>query len=229
MKKNKTSGKYLNKLIQQTQIPKSPAKMAVRRAPIRERTLGGGAVTVRTLAGETGEDGCGAQTFSPMTIAHVELRGSGASHTVPLPEGWTCFVYCRRGPVEFPAELGGGGAPSREPSVAQTHDTVYFGREGGECLRLCNAHDGLSDVMVFAGAPLLEPVVASGTMVMNSERDVQTALADFQRGDFGVPWDHKVTDEEWVAKVDADAARRAARSPRTATSAPPTADRLFPE
>ena len=45
------------------------------------------------------------------------------------------------------------------------------------------------------------PVVASGTMVMNSDAQVQQAMYDYQRGTFGLPWDHRVDDEEW-AKVE---------------------------
>ena len=61
---------------------------------------------------------------------------------------------------------------------------------------------------MLAGAPIGAPVVASGTMVMNSDADVQQAMADYQRGDFGVPWEHTLPDEEWAANCDQRAARR---------------------
>ena len=126
-----------------------------------------------------------------MTLAHVELRGAAAEYTLPLPDGWTTIVYVRRGEVDVGGER------------AAMYNTVYLERRGGNCLRVTNAHDGLSDVMVLAGAPIGAPVVASGTMVMNSDAQVQQAMYDYQRGTFGLPWDHRVDDEEWAAACDA--------------------------
>ena len=161
----------------------------VRVTPIGDESLQGGAVRVRTLADASGD--VGAETYSPMTLAHVELRGAAAEYTLPLPDGWTTIVYVRRGEVDVGGER------------AAMYNTVYLERRGGNCLRVTNAHDGLSDVMVLAGAPIGAPVVASGTMVMNSDAQVQQAMYDYQRGSFGVPWDHRVDDEEWAAACDA--------------------------
>ena len=176
---------------------------SVRRAPLREEVLDGGKVVVRTLASSPGVDAAAsssspAETYSPMTIAHVELTSSDASYTLPLPEGWTCIVYVRRGAVSAGSD-----------SVASMYETAYFPRTGGDCLKLQNAASGLTDVLVLAGEPLGAPVVASGTMVMNSQREVSQALSDYQRGDFGIPWEHTLEDEEWAQQCDARAARRA--------------------
>ena len=83
------------------------------------------------------------------------------------------------------------------------HETVYMRRDGGDCLSLSNVHGGESDVMVFAGEPIGAPVAAQGTMVMNSDAQVQQAMYDYQRGTFGSPWDHRIDDEEWAAACDA--------------------------
>ena len=40
-------------------------------------------------------------------------------------------------------------------------------------------------------------VVASGTMVMNSQQQVDQAVRDYQSGAFGVPWGHTLDDEQW--------------------------------
>ena len=174
----------------------------VRRASIPEVATRGGDALVRTLAGDAGVEGGaegegGAQTYSPITVAHVELRRAGASHSVPLPDGWTCFVYVRRGKVE----IGG--------KTASTYDTVYLPRAGGDCVSIAALDDG-ADAMVFAGEPIGAPVIASGTMVMNSEAEVQQANRDYQRGAFGVPWDHKLPDEDWARACDEEAPRRRA-------------------
>ena len=76
------------------------------------------------------------------------------------------------------------------------HETVYMRRDGGDCLSLSNVHGGESDVMVFAGEPIGAPVAAQGTMVMNSEAEVQRAYRDYAAGTFGSPWDHRIDDRE---------------------------------
>ena len=151
---------------------------AVRRAPIAEESLQGGRVMVRYLAGG-GADGSstGAETYTPMTIAHVELNGEAASHTLPLPEGWTFLVYVRKGAVGF----GGGAVADREgslPGVAEMHEMAYLPRAGGECIELTNAASNgrVTDVLVLAGQPIGAPVITSGTMVMNSDLQVPTMV-----------------------------------------------------
>ena len=64
-------------------------------------------------------------------------------------------------------------------------ETAYF-REGGDSVRLASlsAH---ADVMLFAGEPIGAPVASSGTMVMNTQQQLQEATADYSRGLFGVP------------------------------------------
>ena len=47
-------------------------------------------------------------------------------------------------------------------------------RRGGDGLRL-TAAGKLSDVLVLAGEPIGAPVVASGTMVMNTQSQVEPA------------------------------------------------------
>ncbi len=194
----------------------------VRRAVIGKRELQSGAVTVRIIAGAPtggmGETEVGAQTYSPMCIEHVELRGDDASYTLPLPDGWTCIVYVRRGrvscggrPIEQPIAAD-DAAPTPGEGVAEMHETVYMTRRGGDCLALSNAHAGLSDVLVLAGEPIGAPVVASGTMVMNSQAEVNTALVDYQRGEFGVPWEHTLADDEWSEQCARVARARQGRS-----------------
>ena len=97
-----------------------------------------GDVRVRTLARSGLADakpesaGAGALTYSPMIIEHVELSEPGATYTLPLPDGWTCLVYVRRGAVSF-GDGGGGARDARRgderdgasvPSVARMHEMV---------------------------------------------------------------------------------------------------------
>ena len=63
-------------------------------------------------------------------------------------------------------------------------------------------------VMLFAGEPIGEPVASSGTMVMNTEQQLQQASADYSQGLFGVPWDHALEDEQWADHVRGRGARQ---------------------
>jgi len=157
----------------------------VRRAEIPVVEAQGGKVSLRLLAGE--QDGVrgGAETFSPMLLAHVQIRGEGTAHSVAVPYGWNCFAYVRRGRVDVGGE-----------QVAGTYEMVYFAA-GGDCVRLAALSEE-ADVMLFAGEPIRAPVASSGTMVMNTEQQVAEAMRDYQRGAFGVPWDHALDDEQWA-------------------------------
>ena len=76
----------------------------------------------------------------------------------------------------------------------KTHELAYLERRDGVFDGLVlEAHGG--DVMVFAGEPLRAPVASSGTMVMNTDEEVDRAFKDYQRGEFGIPWDHSISDE----------------------------------
>ena len=177
----------------------------VRRAKIVDRLSKG--VRVRTLASTVdnygnGGETVGASTYSPMTIEHVELSAAGASYSLPLPEGWTCIVYVRRGEVVFDGSTG-GGETGDEPSVAKMYETAYLSRRGGDGLLISNAGSRPADVLVLAGEPIGAPVVASGTMVMNTQGDVNQAMSDYQAGQFGIPWDHTVDDDQWVKICEA--------------------------
>jgi len=156
-----------------------------------------GRVKVRYLADSSGvaaaaggPDAAGAVTRSPVTIAHVTLEGAGTSHELSLPEGWTCLAYVRSGSVD----LGGG-------AVAAQYDMCYMGRDGG-ALHLQSTDASGADVLVLAGEPIGAPVVASGTMVMNTQAQVDDALRAYQAGGFGIPWDHTATDDEWRQRCE---------------------------
>ena len=144
----------------------------------------------RIDAASSATNAVGAETHTDVFIAHVELDGVGTAHELALPDGWTCIAYVRKGTVGF------GGEGDAEASIAQMYDTAYFGRSG--VLRLTCLENEACDVMVFAGAPIGAPVAAQGTMVMNTQGEVQRAVDDYQRGLFGQPWEHTLKDDEWL-------------------------------
>ena len=182
----------------------------VRNATLPVHQLLGGNVTVRVLAAGRNDaaealrlarakrDGVatappsakiGAETHTPLFIAQVTLRGVGTTHSLSIPSGWTCIVYARLGPIGF------DGVESAPEHTARTFEMAYLARSGTLSLTRL-AHEAAA--MVFAGEPIGAPVAAAGTMVMNSPEEVEQANADFQRGTFGIPWDHRLGDAQWA-------------------------------
>lgn len=57
-----------------------------------------------------------------------------------------------------------------------------------------------ADFLVLSGKPLNEPVVASGPWIATSTRELEKAYASYNAGKMGFPWDHNLTDEEWLLR-----------------------------
>ena len=57
------------------------------------------------------------------------------------------------------------------------------------------------DFLFLGGEPIREPIAAQGAMVMNTNADVNLAYSEYQKGQFGVPWDHAIDDNEWLEHV----------------------------
>eukprot|EP00804_Cyclotella_cryptica_P017928 CCRYP_001286-RE/>CCRYP_001286-RE protein AED:0.38 eAED:0.38 QI:104/1/1/1/0.33/0.25/4/405/468 len=98
----------------------------------------------------------------------------------------TAILYVRKGSVRVGSE--------RLPA----HHTGYLSREGEELILEC---EGEADVLLLSGEPLREPIASKGSMVMNTEREIQEAYLDYQRGFMGVPWSEKFSDSEWIEHV----------------------------
>jgi redox-sensitive bicupin YhaK (pirin superfamily) len=88
-----------------------------------------------------------------------------------MPEGHTTAVV----PMQGRAIVNGEQA-------VEAAQIARLGREGGE---FTIAAQGELSVLVLGGEPIGEPVVGYGPFVMNSEREIAAAFADFQSGRFG--------------------------------------------
>ncbi len=94
----------------------------------------------------------------------------GAEVTVPLPAGHNAFAYVFDGAG---VHLGTEVLNHRELAVLSADGDIVL-RAGDESARL----------LVVAGKPLKEPVARYGPFVMNNERQIHEAIADFQAGRF---------------------------------------------
>jgi len=159
--------------------------------------------TVRVLSDSTGQAGVegagstplGAATFSPVSVLHVELAEGGAWEFQVSPEH-NVLVYVRKGSVAV-------GCPEAEP--LKVHELAYLSPSSASSSDgvYLEAPNGGADVLVLCGVPLGYPVASSGTMVMNTDQEVDQAFQDYQRGAFGVPWEHTLDDAAWLRGVQA--------------------------
>jgi redox-sensitive bicupin YhaK (pirin superfamily) len=143
------------------------------------------------LAGSYRGHEAAAPCQTDLDILHVMVqKGSSWSYQVPDRRYQTMFLYVRQGTL------------SVHGSKVNTHHTAFFEATGNIVEVRC--HDGNADFLFFAAVPLREPCVASGSMVMSSAAEIQQAYLDYERGRFGRPWDHKVSDEEWKKSLTVD-------------------------
>ena len=132
----------------------------------------GDAGTVRVIAGEYAGQKGPAETFTPMEVWDLQVA-AGRTATLSLPEGHTTALV----PMQGRALVNGTHA-------AGPAQLVRLAREGGEFTVKAEGDAELA-ALVLAGEPLGEPVVGYGPFVMNSEREIAAAFADFQSGRFG--------------------------------------------
>jgi hypothetical protein len=120
------------------------------------------------LDGKTGP----AKTHTPITVFDLRFERDGAAEAL-LPPGWTTLVF----PLEGSVSVG----PERQ-AIPSRHFGV-FDPDGDGPVQL-HAKQG-ARVLVLAGEPLHEPVVAYGPFVMNTREEIVQAFRDYQSGRMG--------------------------------------------
>jgi redox-sensitive bicupin YhaK (pirin superfamily) len=129
------------------------------------------------------------------SILRIEFTSKNQSiwkHMMPRSHK-TAILYVKKGAIKIGDE--------RVPP----HHTVYLTPDGEELT--IEALEGEADVLLLTGAPLCEPIVSQGSMVMNTNQEIQEAYIDFQRGYMGVPWREKLSDYEWREHVKKNPSR----------------------
>ena len=133
-------------------------------------TLPDDAGVVRVIAGEYLGTRGPALTFSPINLLDARLRAGGAM-ALASPPGHHTAVLVMDGEVTI------HGIDRAGPG-----DLVLFGDRG---TRVDLAATAAAHLLVLDGQPLGEPIVQHGPFVMNSQREIHEAFADYQRGAFG--------------------------------------------
>jgi redox-sensitive bicupin YhaK (pirin superfamily) len=125
---------------------------------------------VRIISG-TYEDTRGpAQTFSPAHMLDLRLK-PGAQVRLPTPKDYNTALLVLDGQV-----TANGSKP------VSADEFILFKNDGDEVL--VDSLTG-SIVLFLSGAPIDEPLVHYGPFVMNSVDEINQAIEDFNRGQFG--------------------------------------------
>jgi quercetin 2,3-dioxygenase len=146
----------------------APGYQPVTAAQIPSVPLEGGG-EIRVIAGEHAGARGPARTFTPITMLDVRLV-AGARLPVTLPASHNALVVVAKGRIRA------GG------SSARTGELVLFANDGAR-IELFAEED--AHVIVLAGQPLGEPIVAYGPFVMNTAEEIEQAILDVNRGNFG--------------------------------------------
>ncbi|MFC3682438.1 pirin family protein [Hydrogenophaga luteola] len=131
---------------------------------------GADAGTVRPIAGTFDGTTGPANTFTPMQVWDVQLKG-GHRVTLPAPEGHTTVPLVYQGRVKT--------ADGQEAGDAEM---IVYTRDGAG-VQLTALAD--TTLLWLCGEPIDEPVVGYGPFVMNTPQEIQQAFVDFQSGRMG--------------------------------------------
>ncbi|ROR43068.1 pirin family protein [Kitasatospora cineracea] len=160
----------------------TPKYQDIRGGSVKLLTSADGGALIRVIAGELdGHQGPGA-THTPITMTHVSLT-PGAQLTLPWRADFNALAY----------GLAGSGSAGEERRPFRTGQAVVFGDGDSLTVRADEKQDSRSatfEFVLLGGLPIREPVAWYGPFVMNSHRELQQAMEDFQAGRLGtVPAD----------------------------------------
>ena len=126
-------------------------------------------VKVRVLMGHShGVAGAVQRPVTEPRVLDIHLP-AGTRFSQDLPADFHAAVYTYRGVVDI------AGTPIQEQRLAVLSQAD---EQDGVTLTSVSA----SRVLLIAGRPLHEPIVAHGPFVMNTEAEIQQAIADYQSG-----------------------------------------------
>jgi hypothetical protein len=147
-----------------------PAYQTILGRDIPSVELRNDAGTVRVIAGELGGVKGPAQTFTPVNLWDLRLKGYARAE-LNLPRGFTAALFVLRGEVALP-----------DSERAGEMDLVLLTREG-EQLNIDARED--ATLLVLNGEAIDEPVAAYGPFVMNSKTEITQAIDDYHNGRLG--------------------------------------------
>ena len=135
-----------------------------------------GGVQVRLVAGEYGGVRGPVTEIAAQPLYMDVTLEPGAQFDLPVPAGHSMVAYLFEGGALF------GQGEGQEGEFVQAVRMLVF--EDGDHFRAQAGPDGHARFMLMAGAPFKEPIFPYGPFVMNTQEEIQHALADLRNGTF---------------------------------------------
>jgi quercetin 2,3-dioxygenase len=148
----------------------APHYQPISAADIPSVKLPQGAGAVRVIAGAFGDVQGPATTFTPINVWDVRLT-QGVDVVLDLPQGHTSILVVLSGRIVV------NGVEPAADAEALLLDPA------GESVSISVDSDTV--MLVLTGEPIDEPIVGRGPFVMNSQEEIDHAMADFRSGRFG--------------------------------------------
>ena len=130
---------------------------------------------IRVFSGKSGDAVAPTVNHTPVTMLEVRLE-AGARIRQELPADYNAFLVV----------LEGDGLVGGDQSRVHAGDVVWLTRTDDDGLSEVTIAGGAAGlrVLLYAGRPLREPVVAQGPFVMNTEEQIRQASIDYRNGRF---------------------------------------------
>ena len=125
--------------------------------------------TIHVVAGEFENVKGPAKTYSPQTLLRFETK-AGADLLLEIPKSYNALIYILDGEVES------------DGKIAQAKDMLWFNNDGEKIAVKVTEN---SRFILLSGEPIGESVATYGPFVMNTDKEIQQAIADYQEGKMG--------------------------------------------
>ncbi|HAL95602.1 MAG TPA: hypothetical protein DCP55_06645 [Chitinophagaceae bacterium] len=122
------------------------------------------------MAGEVNQIKGPAKTFTPVHLSNLHLQKEG-SFTLHFPSHYNTGLLVVKGSVQI------------NDTSASTNHFVLLANDG-EDININSSEE--STILILAGEPIHEPLVAYGPFLMNTWEEIDQAISDFNLGKFGV-------------------------------------------
>ncbi|WJF90307.1 pirin family protein [Paraburkholderia bonniea] len=153
-------------------VPPRYQDLTADKVPVRHEP----GVEIRVYSGASNEVQSGTMNYTPVKMLLIRMA-PGTTLTETIPADYNGFVYVMKGALEAGADQAQRVAANQLGWL--TRDAAHHSSD----VRL-KAGDEPTELLLVAGQPLHEPVVARGPFVMNTPEQISDAYRDYREGRF---------------------------------------------